>query len=65
MGPDLTGKGVGFDYVKAGLTFAKQQFSLTFFRLDVATFNHRAIRLYKKVGFQPGRIYMQKTNGGE
>jgi ribosomal-protein-alanine N-acetyltransferase len=63
--PDLTGKGAGFDFMKAGLSFAKQRFSPTFFRLAVATFNQRAIRLYEKVGFQPGRVYMHKTNGGE
>jgi [ribosomal protein S18]-alanine N-acetyltransferase len=63
--PDLTGKGVSFDFGSAGLAFAKQQFSPTFIRFAVATFNHRAIRLYKKVGFQPGRFYMQKTNGCE
>ena len=35
------------------------------FRLIVATFNQRAIRVYGKAGFKPDKIFMNETNGGE
>jgi ribosomal-protein-alanine N-acetyltransferase len=63
--PDLTGKGVGLEFVQAGLAFAQNKYASTNFRLRVATFNKRAIRVYEKAGFHPVRVYMQTTNGGE
>jgi [ribosomal protein S18]-alanine N-acetyltransferase len=33
------------------------------FRLAVATFNERAIKVYEGVGFVQGRIYRHETNG--
>ena len=63
--PDLTGKGIGLGFVQAGLEFAKNIYSSTAFRLKVATFNHRAIRVYEQAGFHPARVFMHTTNGGE
>src|SRR6266568_2066981 len=54
--PDLTGKGIGLEFVQAGLTFARGKYSPTSFRLRVATFNQRAIRVYEQAGFQPVRV---------
>lgn len=31
--------------------------------LSVATFNQRAIKVYKNIGFQPVNTFLQKTNG--
>ena len=63
--PDLTGRGIGLPFLLAGLDFARATFSLTTFRLAVATFNTRAIRVYERAGFERGRVYMHHTNGGE
>ena len=63
--PDLTGKGIGLEFVQAGLEFAKNTYSPTAFRLKVATFNQRAIRVYEQAGFHPARVFMHTTNGGE
>lgn len=63
--PDLTGKGIGLEFVQAGLEFATNTYSTTAFRLKVATFNQRAIRVYEKAGFHPVRVFMHTTNGGE
>ncbi len=63
--PDLTGRGLGRNFVMAGLTFAQQRFAPPCFRLAVAIFNERAIRVYSAAGFQKGQIFLQRTNGGE
>jgi ribosomal-protein-alanine N-acetyltransferase len=65
--PDLTGKGkgVGLEFVQAGLEFAKSEYAVSAFRLRVATFNRRAVRVYEKAGFRPVRVFMQETNGGK
>ena len=49
--PQLCGQGKVMEFMKAGLTFARQQFHADGFRLTVASFNQRAIKLYQKIGF--------------
>ncbi len=61
MRPDLTGKGLGLAFTKAGLDFAQQEFQPNAFRLYVLPFNERAIRVYERVGFQRSGTYMQHT----
>ena len=62
--PDLTGRGLGLAYLQAGLAFATQRFTPRRFRLSVATFNERAIRVYERAGFAPLRTFDHATNGG-
>jgi ribosomal-protein-alanine N-acetyltransferase len=62
--PDLTGRGLGLAYLEAGLAFATQRFTPDRFRLSVATFNERAIRVYERAGFSPLRTFDHATNGG-
>lgn len=49
--PDLTGRGLGERFVLAGLDFARRGYGQCRVVLDVAAFNERAIRLYRRVGF--------------
>lgn len=51
--PDLTGqgRGVGLEFVLAGLEHARQRFRPQRFYLTVATFNTRARRVYERAGF--------------
>jgi RimJ/RimL family protein N-acetyltransferase len=52
MNPELCGKGHGFKFVASEVKFAKALFGTEKFRLTVAEFNERAIKLYEKAGFK-------------
>jgi [ribosomal protein S18]-alanine N-acetyltransferase len=62
--PDLTGRGLGREFVEAGLAFAQENFHPTRFRLSVAAFNERAIKVYERAGFSTTRAFDHETNGG-
>jgi len=62
--PDLTGNGHGLAFMLACLDYARARYTPVCFRLAVATFNVRAIRVYERAGFAPGRVYQHVTNGG-
>ncbi|MCM3270346.1 GNAT family N-acetyltransferase [Paenibacillus elgii] len=63
MRPDLTGKGNGTEFLRAGINFIQSEFKPEKITLSVATFNQRAIKLYRKVGFKDVETFMQDTNG--
>jgi RimJ/RimL family protein N-acetyltransferase len=50
--PDLTGRGLGLDFFRAGLEFGRSRYSPEHVRLYVAAFNERAIRLHERAGFR-------------
>jgi ribosomal-protein-alanine N-acetyltransferase len=52
--PDLTGQGLGRDFVFACVAFAVQRhhYRGEYVRLGVAAFNRRAIKVYEAVGFE-------------
>lgn len=51
MKPELTGKGNGFEFFSCILRFVEENYSGKNVRLTVASFNKRAIHLYRKFGF--------------
>jgi ribosomal-protein-alanine N-acetyltransferase len=51
--------------MKAGIEFARNRFHPKQFRLQVATFDPRAIKVYEKPGFRIERTFLNRTNGGE
>ncbi|MEQ6388335.1 GNAT family protein [Bacillaceae bacterium S4-13-58] len=57
MLPDLSGRGLGLPFLLRGLAFAEKEFQAVKFRLTVATFNQRAISLYKKCFFKEGPTF--------
>lgn len=50
--PDLTGRGLGARYLQAALGFARRELGATSFRVTVAEFNARALRLCERAGFR-------------
>jgi len=62
--PDLTGRGLGQSFLEAGMTFATGHLRPRLFRLSVAAFNVRAIKVYERAGFVTTRSFMHHTNGG-
>jgi len=50
--PDLTGHGLGESFLRAQLEYAVHEWEPVTFRLFVAAWNERAIRLYERLGFR-------------
>jgi ribosomal-protein-alanine N-acetyltransferase len=50
--PDLTGRGLGLDFVNEGIRFARQRYGTRRIVLDVAEFNERARKVYERAGFR-------------
>jgi ribosomal-protein-alanine N-acetyltransferase len=65
MRPDLTGRGLGEEFLHASLRLARETYSPQAFRLTVATFNRRAIRVYEKAGFRAVEKFGAPTPGKE
>ena len=49
--PDLTGRGLGLEFLLAGIDFGRQRFDLPRVILNVAAFNERAIKHAERAGF--------------
>lgn len=64
MKPDYCGIGLGLGFILQSLAFAKRELHIDRFRLTVALFNSRAIKLYKKIGFIE-EISFKRTSGRE
>ncbi|WP_085523312.1 GNAT family N-acetyltransferase [Tuberibacillus sp. Marseille-P3662] len=63
MRPDLTGQGNGLAFIKTGMKYAQAHYTPQILTLSVATFNKRAIKVYKKAGFEAVGTFIQATNG--
>jgi [ribosomal protein S18]-alanine N-acetyltransferase len=61
--PDLTGRGLGREAIRTGLAFGREQFAPAAFRVTVATFNVRALRVVEALGFRRVESFHATTNG--
>jgi ribosomal-protein-alanine N-acetyltransferase len=61
--PDLTDKGLGTRFVAAGLEYGARELGVERYELEVATFNQRAINVYRRLAFQVVETFDQHTNG--
>ena len=62
--PDLTGHGAGESFVRTCLRFASATLGAQSYTLAVAAFNHQAITVYERAGFQKVERFEHVTNGG-
>ena len=61
--PDLTGKGLGRAAIGTGLEFGRREFAPAAFRVTVASFNERALRVVRSLGFRPAGSFAAATDG--
>lgn len=64
MRPDLTGRGLGAQFVGAGLEYGAQLLGIDRYVVSVAAFNERAVSVYRRLGFRIQEEFEQRTNGG-
>jgi [ribosomal protein S18]-alanine N-acetyltransferase len=63
--PDLAGRGFGLGFVRAALAVGAARAAPPGFRLSVAAFNERAIRVYERAGFERGERFDSPVGGAE
>ena len=61
--PDLTGKGLGREAISTGLGFGRREFAPAAFRVTVASFNERALRVVRSLGFRAARSFLAAADG--
>ncbi len=61
--PDLTGKELGREAIQTGLAFGRDKFAPAAFRVTVATFNIRALRVVRALGFRRIDTFHATTDG--
>lgn len=61
--PNLTGRGKGIEYVNAILEFADTLFKPKVFRVTLAVFNKRALRVWQKLGFEHQQSFERRSDG--
>jgi RimJ/RimL family protein N-acetyltransferase len=64
--PELTGRGLGLEFFRAGVEYGRRRFRPARVILNVAAFNERAITVYERAGFrETGRHVRQFDRWGE
>jgi len=61
--PDLTGKGLGRAAISTGLEFGRREFAPEAFRVTVASFNERALRVVRSLGFRAIGSFLAAADG--
>ena len=61
--PDLTGKGLGAEIIRKGLAFGMEKFGTERFRVTIAAFNERALKVCKRIGFVEDHRFRRASDG--
>ena len=61
--PDLTGQGLGRKAIGTGLEFGRREFAPEAFRVTVASFNERALRVVRSLGFRSVGSFLAAADG--
>jgi ribosomal-protein-alanine N-acetyltransferase len=61
--PECTGRGLGGEYTRRVCDWATERVKPDLLVLRVATFNKRAIRVYRRIGFRPARVEIIDSYG--
>lgn len=61
--PELTGQGLGRTVIAAGLDFGRARFAPVAFRVTVASFNSRALRVVTSLGFERVGSFTARRDG--
>ena len=64
MRPDVCGKGKGKQFVEQILDFLERNYKFNELVMHVASFNQRAIKVYRSCGFKDSEITKRNSNGG-
>ena len=62
--PDLCGKGIGKDFVYQIVKYIETHYTYSKLIMKVASFNQRAIKVYRQCGFKVCGSIEQHSNGG-
>jgi ribosomal-protein-alanine N-acetyltransferase len=61
--PELTGRGLGRMAISTGLDFGRSRFAPAAFRVTVASYNARALRVVESLGFGNAGSFSAATDG--
>jgi RimJ/RimL family protein N-acetyltransferase len=61
--PDLAGRGGGQALTRAVLAFGRERYAPAAFRVTVAQFNERALRVVRAAGFEPVQTFERHPDG--
>ena len=61
--PDLTGQGLGREAISTGLEFGRREYAPQAFRVTVASFNERALRVVRSLGFRAVGSFLAAADG--
>lgn len=62
MRPDLTGQGLGVEFVREVLDFGLEQFSPKGFRASIAAFNLRSVAVFERLGFGQTHTFERESD---
>ena len=63
--PELTGQGRGTDFAREVISNGEKNYAPQKLRVTIAAFNHRAIRMWEKIGFRQTQTFNRAGDGLE